>query len=253
MKTPSILLSLSLLITGTLNSFATSTLPATGGTNINSQTAADGPTPSWTPVHHMEIFEHGHARGDIQSGTLVLMVPEGFEIDTNITPDISFVHNKDITNTTIAVIDSRTLLITVEVDGSAELDKIHVGRTSPIMVRPTTGNPLAVGHIYRPLDGGTALLPGIIPSVDGTTGTSFGDLVMVDITPISLAISRETENCNLQVVNGNTNLLYTIEATYDLDSPSWQTVGITALGLSGLQELNTPIETAHRFYRAVRP
>lgn len=150
--------------------------PASGGTAILADQAADAPAPAWTKLGAIIIAESGSSagRGDIQSGTLILKAPTGFEFNTAATPSIFWTTGRNIQNATVQVTDASTLTITLTVVGTTSTDRLTIGNPNGLQVRPTRGTPLASGNIYRPTSGGgTAPIVGIVA---GPGGTSFGQL-----------------------------------------------------------------------------
>jgi len=64
------------------------------------------------------------------------------------------------------------------ISGTANTDKIFIGSTTALQVRPLAGAPLAASrHIYRPTTGGgSIIIAGVTNSADGASGTDFGTL-----------------------------------------------------------------------------
>src|SRR5689334_1096760 len=104
--------------------------PASGGSAISADTAASGGAGTWTTLGPITIAEG--KKTDISAGsgvTLVLKAPSGFEFNTSSTPSISFTPGADITAATIAVSDSSTLSVTMDVSGAGFNDSIIIGTT----------------------------------------------------------------------------------------------------------------------------
>ena len=158
---------------------------ASGGASIPADRAANAPTPAWTSLGTLTIAETGNNNDDMGGGTLVLKAPEGFEFNTNVTPNATFTASRDITATLVEVTDPTTITITIEVRASLTArDALNIGTVSAsrIQVRPVLGTPLATGSIYRPtVGGGTAVIAGVSATTDakGASGTSFGNLAVV--------------------------------------------------------------------------
>ncbi|MFC2067373.1 hypothetical protein ACFLUO_10095, partial [Chloroflexota bacterium] len=161
---------------------AVTVTPASGGGAISADTAGV----SWTPLGTIRIIEAN--KGDIvgpvaQDITLVLKAPSGFEFDTGVTPDTAFTAAADITAVSVSMTDAETMTVTMTHDTSAnKIDTIDIGVATFIQVRPTAGNPLASGQIYRPTTGGgTATITGITTTdnADGSGATNFGTLTEV--------------------------------------------------------------------------
>jgi hypothetical protein len=174
-------LAIVMLLLSLTNAFANVTVtPATGGTSLSSDTAADGITPTWKALTTITIDEtNGNpGRNEISAGTnvtLILKTPAGFEFNTGATLSISFTAGRDITAGSAVVTDSTTITITLTVSGVSNNDTLTI---SGLQVRPTDAGPLAVArNIYRPTTGGgTAVIAGIVDDATGSSGTSFGAL-----------------------------------------------------------------------------
>jgi hypothetical protein len=164
------------LASGT-NAFSTVVTPATGGLDISADSAV---TSAWTTVGPIVIGEgNGNPqRGDFQKGTnvtLVLKAPAGFQFNTTVIPNVAFTAGKDVSAASATVNDSSTLTLTFTITGTNNTDQITIGSATGLQVRATSGTPLAVGNIYRPIAGGTAGIAGITSTAnaDGSNGTSF--------------------------------------------------------------------------------
>ncbi|HEY6169195.1 MAG TPA: hypothetical protein VI454_14225, partial [Verrucomicrobiae bacterium] len=157
-----------------------SVTPASGGTNILADHAANAPSPAWTTLGPIIIDEGNKA--DIGSGTgrtLVLKAPAGFEFNTTAVPNITFTAGQDISSASVVINNSNTFTVTLTVSGTGNADVLTIGNTNHLQVRPTTGTPLAAGQIYRPATGGgTAVINGVATSTnaDGSGGRNFGSL-----------------------------------------------------------------------------
>lgn len=158
---------------------------ASGGTGIPADRAANAPAPAWTSLGTLTVAETGNNYDDLGGGTLVLKAPDGFEFNTNVTPNATFTSGRDITAVSVEVTDSTTLTITITVRASLTArDALNIGTVSAsrIQVRPLLGTPLATGSICRPAaGGGTAVIAGVTATAnaDGSGGTSFGNLASV--------------------------------------------------------------------------
>ena len=175
--------------------FATVTLTgAAGGGNLSADTAANGPAPAWTTLGAMAITEG--ASTDFTNGsarTLILKAPAGFQFNTAVTPNVTFVAGRNITSAAAAMTDSSTITVTLTIAGTAvNGDSLTIGSVTGIQVRPTASLPFATGnHIYRPTTGGgTAGIRGITTSADGSTGSDFGTLTEAPGTPSAVMPSQ---------------------------------------------------------------
>jgi hypothetical protein len=190
--------------------------PASGGSAISADTAASGGAGAWTALGPITITEA--KKTDISAGsgvTLVLKVPSGFEFNTSSTPSISFTSGADITAANIAVSDSSTLTVTMDVSGTGFSDSLVIGTTG-LQVRPTQAAPLATGrHIFRPTSGGgNATINGLTTSTDGSNGSDFGDLTEVAGTFVKLQLLMPGETAAPGTPSGKTG------------TPNAQTAGI---------------------------
>ncbi len=175
--------------------------PATGGTNLLSDFAAESASPAWSTLGPITITER--KKNDFAVGTnvtLVLKAPAGFEFNVASAPSATFAGGKDISSASAAVISSSTLRITYTVSGTAGFDILTIGATQGLQVRPTLISPLAKGIITRPSGGtgGTAIISGVKAAGTKTTGkgaiTSFGDLAEVagEATQLGVQVQPST-------------------------------------------------------------
>jgi len=171
---------------------------ATNGLNIPADSAANAPFPAWRTLGAITIDEASNAnKNDFGVGTgvtLVLKAPTGFEFNTAVTPNITFTSNRDISSASIVVNDSTTITITLTVTDTRAVDRLTIGNTTGIQVRPTLGAPLASGNIFRPTTGGgSASISGITATsnANGSGGTSFGALSEVAGVVAKLAFTTQ--------------------------------------------------------------
>jgi hypothetical protein len=167
--------------------------PASGGTALLSDYAANSVSPVWTTLGPITIQER--KKSDIGAGaglTLVLKAPAGFEFNPAVNPNVSFTNGRDISAASASVVNSTTLRITFSVSGTGGLDTLTIGSTQGLQVRPTLTSPAARGSILRPAGatGGTAILSGV--KNDGKGGaTVFASLVEVAGVASKLGIGVE--------------------------------------------------------------
>ena len=190
---------------------------ASGGSALSADTAGIGGSGAWTTLGSTRIDEG--AKGDFGQGngaTLVLKAPAGFEFNTASTPSISFAGGADITGASIAVSDSTTLTVTLNVSGTGSRNDVVTIGNSGLQVRPVQAAPLAVArHIYRPATGGgTASIVGITTSSDGSTGSNFGSLAEVPGAFLKLQLLMPGEAASPGAPSGKTG------------TPNAQTAGI---------------------------
>src|SRR5262245_36241924 len=188
--------------------------PASGGLNISADRAANASSPlPWTTLGQMTIVEG--AKGDIgNSGTLVLRAPAGFEFNTVVTPDATWMANRDITGITVTVSNSTTIGITITSSGTGSFDNLTVGGTTGIQVRPTTGAVLSSGQIFRPTtNGGSLSIAGIVvtSNPDGSGGTSFGALSEVAGSISRLSFTSQPGAANVGQPFGNQPVVSTFD------------------------------------------
>ena len=152
--------------------------PASGGNTIPADRAANAPTPAWTSLGAITISEPGNSKGDINSGTLILKAPAGFEFNPTLFPNVSFNPDRDIVTAT-GIVTADSITITLLVSGGDQTDTLTIGGSPAIQIRPLAGTPLVGGDIYRPTTGGgTAPVVGIASTdnPNGSEGTSFGTI-----------------------------------------------------------------------------
>ena len=148
--------------------------PASGGTNLSADKAANAASPQYTTLGNIVIAEGGGTKGDFATGTnktLILTAPSGWTFNPG-AGSVSFNSNKDITAASIAV-TSTTITVTLSVSGTANADTLTI---SGIQVRATDGSALpSSGDILRTsANPGTATISGITNDV-----TSFAALSQV--------------------------------------------------------------------------
>src|SRR3984957_11399474 len=79
--------------------------PATGGTNISADTAANAPAPAWTTLGAITITEGTNTPGDFAAGsgkTLVLATPGGFQFNTAQIPSVTFAPGGNIMSASVS-------------------------------------------------------------------------------------------------------------------------------------------------------
>jgi hypothetical protein len=114
---------------------------------------------------------------DIAAGqtnvTLILVVPDGFEFNTEVTPSVALSETTDITDISVSVTSTAITITFTSDDTANEIDTITIGETTPIQVRPLHGTPLASGDILSSTSS-TCSITGITHG-----STSFGTLTEV--------------------------------------------------------------------------
>src|SRR5207247_7812837 len=114
--------------------------PASGGTTLSADKAADAASPQYTTLGNIAIAESGSAKGDFATGTnktLILTAPSGWAFNPG-AGSVSFTSGKDITAASVAV-TSTTITVTLSVGGTASLDTLTI---SGIQVRAADGSAL---------------------------------------------------------------------------------------------------------------
>jgi hypothetical protein len=176
--------SLALVLFGLSEVFADVNLtPASGGTGIAADNAANASVPGWRTLGPITIAEpnDGSGNDNFAAGigqTLVLQAPIGFEFNSNQAPDLSFLIGRDIVAASVTAMDASSITISLSVAGTLATDSLSIGAVSGLQIRPTSGNPLAsVRNIFRSnANGGNAIITGIAADSDGSGGSSFGAL-----------------------------------------------------------------------------
>src|SRR5689334_9163887 len=88
--------------------------PASGGTGLSADTAANAVSPAWTALGPITISEA--ANGDFSSGTnvtLVLKAPAGFQFNAAQTPDVSFTAGQDISAASVSTFDATNISVSL--------------------------------------------------------------------------------------------------------------------------------------------
>lgn len=128
--------------------------PATGGASMSADTTGGAFTPLTGPA-----IAEGSA-GNIGSGTLILSVPAGFVINTGnvvmVTVSGAGEGSDVVLASSTATVSSTSIQVTVNTPSSS--NRASTLTWSGIQVRPSSGTPLAGGHLYR---SGTAILSGV--------------------------------------------------------------------------------------------
>jgi len=194
--------------------FAASVTPATGGTNISSSTAGGNYTNLAGPV----ISEAG--RADIGNGTIILVVPSGFEFDASASITVKITRTagtggnarniNNVANGTSAAVSSKNSTHIVFTIIDTTTNNVRNSLTwQNVKVRPTAALPLANGNITS---SGNSSIVGV-PS-----GTALGQLIetgVADSTPpvvsVPANIVSEATSSSGAVVN------FTANATDNVD------------------------------------
>ena len=164
--------------------------PASGGTNLSADKAANATLPAWTTLGNIVIAEV--ANDDLAASqtnvTLILTAPTGWQFNTGV-GTVAYTASRDITAASIAVTGT-TITVTFSTDGTGnKADQITI---SGIQIQATSGATLpASGQIYRNSgSAGTASIAGITAtaSADGSGGTNFGSVSQIAGAANKLAI-----------------------------------------------------------------
>ncbi|HEY6167374.1 MAG TPA: PKD domain-containing protein, partial [Verrucomicrobiae bacterium] len=181
--------------------------PATNGTSISADKAANATSPAWTTLGPIVITEGN--KNDFSTGSglkLVLKAPAGFEFNTAAVPNVAITAGADISSASAAFSNSTILAVTLTVGTSVDFDQLTIGNTTHLQVRPTSGTPLASGQIFRPaIGGGTAGVNGVTASgnADGSGGTSFGALSEVVGVVNRLAFTTQPGSASTGAIFGS--------------------------------------------------
>ena len=117
--------------------------PASGGTSISADNAG---TTNWTTLTGPVLSENNP--GGISTGTLLLTIPSGFQLNTANTVTVSVVcsgSGADMITSSPAVLSGNTITSTVSQISSG--GRTCIATFSGIQVRPTAFTPLASGVI----------------------------------------------------------------------------------------------------------
>jgi Chitobiase/beta-hexosaminidase C-terminal domain/PASTA domain len=158
--------------------------PASNGTGISVDTAADAATPAYATLGNVVLAEG--ANGDFAAGAnqkLELQPPAGWEFNAG-AGSTSHTSGRNISASSISVTSSLAT-VTVSVGGTNKLDTLTI---SGLQVRPTTGvgcsaNPCFSGNITRTGSGTDTFASSV------GTGTNFGSLSAIPGTANKLGLS----------------------------------------------------------------
>ena len=163
-----------------------SVTPASGGTNISADKAANAISPAYTQLGNIGIGES--TTGDLAdtggtATTLILSAPAGWAFQAG-AGSVSFSNNRNIKSASIAVTAS-TITVGIIVSGTTKLDTLSI---SGIRVRSANGSLLPnAGNILRTsINPGTARIAGITNDV-----ANFGSLSQVAGAPAQLAFGQQ--------------------------------------------------------------
>jgi pectate lyase len=170
------ILLIGIALSGNMLIAAVTVTPATGGTNISADNAANAATPAWTTLGNIVITEG--AKTDFATGTgvtLILTSPAGWEFNTGASVSTTVTggaggQNVAVTNVAIA---SSTITLTLTVSATTKTDILTI---IGVQIRSTEGGNLpASGNILRTAaNPGTATITGIT-----NNSTNFGSLSQV--------------------------------------------------------------------------
>ncbi len=160
--------------------------PATGGTNICSNLAANGTTPGFTALGPMTVQEGaggGVNNGDFAAGTntVSFTAPAGWQFNTGAATTIQFIPGRNITSITNVVLTATTLTFDVNVTGTAQRDGIQV--TGLEVQATSTGS--SAGSIVASVSAG---------SMNGLPTSNMGNLSLTAATTPAVTIAVTPSN-----------------------------------------------------------
>jgi hypothetical protein len=148
--------------------------PASGGTNISADKAANAASPAYSTLGNIVIDENANndfARNQ-NNTTLILSAPNGWRFNAG-TGGVSYISGRDITAVSIAV-TTTTLTVTLSTQNGANGDNADdVLTISGIQVRATNGGAIPSSETIT-RTGGTASIAGAV-----VNSTNFGSLSQV--------------------------------------------------------------------------
>ena len=150
---------------------AATAVVATGGSAISADTAAAGGTGAWTTLTGPTIVEA--AAGQVGTGTIVLTLPGGFELDP--ASGAVALTGPSCAGLALSPLDLTATTATTTVSGRST--GACTLTWSGLAVRPTAGTPRANGVLVR---GGTAAITGV------ASGASLGTISEVPGAPATL-------------------------------------------------------------------
>ena len=150
---------------------AVTVTPASGGTGISADKAANATSPAYTTLGNIVIAENANTdfAPNQTNRTLILTAPSGWQFNAGV-GSVSFTKNRDITAASV-VVTASAATVTLSTDSNA--NRSDTLTISGIQVRATDGAAIpSSGSILRTVaNPGTAVISGII---NGTT--NFGSL-----------------------------------------------------------------------------
>ena len=222
--------------------------PASGGGAIS---ADDVGTGGWTSLGIITISES--AAAEIGTGTIILTLPVGFEYDDSITPSVVVTGTGPQLAATFTSINATQLTVTVNTASNSETDnRLLIGSTTAINVRPTAGNPLASGNIFV-AEASTSAITGV---TEGGAGTNFGMLQEIHGAAAKLAfttlpagsvsgVALTTQPVvEVQDTYGNTDTTSTADVVAAEDDAGALTGTITQAAVAGVATFTDLVYTA---------
>jgi hypothetical protein len=206
-------LTVSLLSAGVVFAAGVTVTPATGGTDIFADKAANAASPAYTTLGNISITEN--ATGDFaedQTGTLILTAPSGWQFNTS-AGNLSFMPLPppfaDIKSASISVSSS---LINITISTNKHAKYLDILTISRIQVRAIDGAaiPSAVNILRTSGNPGTATITGITNDV-----TNFGSLSQVVGSPSQVRVETANDGSGTVVPSqsvavGNSIIVYSI-------------------------------------------
>lgn len=247
-----LLISVSAFLHG--NAVAGTVTAATGGNAISADTtSAAGGSGAWTSLSGPSYQET--VNGDLNTGTVVLTVPAGFEFNTGVTVSVVLVSGATnaVTNIngtavggTVATATVTTTTITFTITSKSRGNVLNQIRWQGIQVHPTSGSPLASGNITPSGTSGIAVVAnstnfGTLTEVAGATTLAFAQqpsdaLVNAIISP---AITVQVQDKFGNIISGSRSVTMTLSSgTGLLSGTTTQTTNAAGLATFGDLSIN---------------
>ena len=198
--------------------------PATGGTNISADNAANATSPLYISIGDIVVTES--LATDIAAGTaqtLILTAPAGWRFNTG-TGTVNTGVSVDVSNASI-VVNASTITITFDVSGNAGIDEISI---SGIQVQSLNGAVLpGAGQVYQSIASpGTAAIASLTSTsnTDGSGGTNFGSLSQVEGVVAQLAFTTQPGSATVGSIFGQQPVVVSQD---QFGTPSTNGLGVT--------------------------
>jgi len=153
--------------------------PASGGTNICSNLAFFGSTPTLTAIGTITVTETVSSDLSIGTDQVVLEAPTGWQFNPTGTPILNFTAGRNITAMSLGAVSASSITVNITVSNTTLLDAFTITGIQ-VIASNTTSSP---GYIYA------LTSSGILGITTGATGTDFANLSLTSSVAPSVSIS----------------------------------------------------------------